>query len=71
MNPKTCCFAAIVFCVGFSGPLLAKGSGGHGHANLTIKKQVDTASKMMSAKPAKKFKPASNRSDPYKNYKFR
>lgn len=66
--------AAILTCVGFSAPVLAKGSGGgsHEHANLTISKKNDTASpKMMSSKPAGKFKPAKNRNDPYKNYNFR
>jgi hypothetical protein len=52
---------------------LAKGSGGsRTHSDITVKKLADTATpKMMSAKPTKKMKPAGNRTDPYKNYKFR
>ena len=62
---------AILVCIAFSGTALAKGSS-HGHADLTIKKPVDTASpKMMSSKPGKTFKPSKNRVDPYKNYNFR
>jgi type VI protein secretion system component Hcp len=64
---------AILAATSLSGGALAKGSGGsHTHSDITIKKQVDTASpKMMSAKPGKKMKPSTNRLDPYKNYNFR
>jgi hypothetical protein len=71
MNRTALGTMALVVCIAFSGPALAKGAS-HGHADLTIKKQTDTASpKMMSSKPGNTFKPSKNRVDPYKNYNFR
>jgi hypothetical protein len=71
MNRTALCTVALLVCVAFSGAALAKGAS-HSHADLTIKKQVDTSSpKMMSSKPANTFKPTKNRVDPYKNYNFR
>ena len=73
MHRTLLCAAALLAAVCLSGLALAKGSGGsRTHSDITVKKLADTASpKMMSAKPTKKMKPAGNRTDPYKNYKFR
>ena len=69
-------YAAVgIVSVALSAPAPARGGGGSKgpqHSDLSVSKKTDKSSPtVMHAKSKGKFKPNSQRYDPYKNYKFR